>query len=399
MKSDPGADALAHAPKQKPRELPRPAGKASRGLSRADRSRKIATARAERSSLTRAAALVEAGLAPQGRLAELERVGERYAIAITPAAAALIDRGDARDPIARQFVPDAAELERGPQDLADPIGDRAHSPLEGLVHRYPDRALVKLVSLCPVYCRFCFRREMIGPKSSGTLSRAAIDAILGYLGERPEIWEVILSGGDPFILSARRLRDIVARFAEIPHIKVMRWHTRVPVVAPERIDAALVRALKSGGKAVFVALHANHPRELTGEARAACVRLIDAGIPMLSQTVLLKGVNDDEATLAELMRAFVEMRIRPYYLHHLDRAPGTAHLAVPIERGQALMRALRGRLSGLCQPSYVLDIPGGHGKSPIGPSYLAKSDGAPNSGQEAWTVEDFTGAPHSYRAD
>jgi lysine 2,3-aminomutase len=322
----------------------------------------------------------------------MAHIGERYAVAITPAMAALIDRNDTQDPIARQFIPDAAELRASPSELGDPTGDDAHSPTEGLVHRYPDRVLVKLVSQCPVFCRFCFRREIVGPSGSRLLSRKAFEAVLAYVAARAEIWEVIFSGGDPFILSPRRLTEISERFGAVSHIKVIRWHTRVPAVAPERVTEALVRALKNAGKAVFVALHANHPRELTSEARAACARLIDAGIPMLSQTVLLKGVNDDAETLSALMRAFVETRIRPYYLHHLDRAPGTAHFSVPIERGQELMRALRGRLSGLCQPTYVLDIPGGHGKSPITPSYLS---GGPNS----WSIKDFSGLSHAYAAD
>jgi lysine 2,3-aminomutase len=349
---------------------------------------------ASRAGLASAAALVRAGLVAPARQAEVERVAARYAVAITPAMAALIDAADAEDPIARQFLPDRAELAISPHELVDPIGDDVHSPLEGLVHRYPDRALVKLVSVCPVYCRFCFRRETVGRKGAVMLSEDALEAAFAYVAERPAIWEVIFSGGDPFILSPRRVREVVARLAAIPHVKVTRWHTRVPVVAPERITPPLIRALKSAGKAVYVALHANHPRELTPQARSACARLIDAGIPMLSQTVLLKGVNDDEATLAALMRSFVETRIKPYYLHHLDRAPGTAHLSLPIERGHELMRALRGRVSGLCQPSYVLDIPGGHGKSPLGPSY-ARNSVAPSADTD-WTVEDFSGGRHAY---
>ncbi|SDR48824.1 lysine 2,3-aminomutase [Rhizobiales bacterium GAS113] len=347
-----------------------------------------------RTSLTSAAALAKAGLVTPARQAEVERVTARYAVAITPSMAELIDPADARDPIARQFLPDRAELAISPEELADPIGDDVHSPLEGLVHRYPDRVLIKLVSVCPVYCRFCFRRETVGQKGAAMLSEEAIEAALAYVAERPAVWEVIFSGGDPFILSARRIREVVERIGAIPHVKVMRWHTRVPAVAPERVTPALIRALKSAGKAVYVALHANHPRELTPQARSACARLIDAGIPMLSQTVLLKGVNDDEATLASLMRAFVEARIKPYYLHHLDRAPGTAHLALPIERGLELMRALRGRVSGLCQPNYVLDIPGGHGKSPLGPSYATPA--AAEGAEAGWSIEDFSGRPHAY---
>lgn len=362
-------------------------------LSKADaRATKRPNARA-RASLTSVAALDEAGLLRGRSVEAAQRVAERYAVAITPAIAALIEAANAEDPIARQFLPDRAELDTASQEHADPIGDDAHSPTEGLVHRYPDRVLVKLVSVCSVYCRFCFRRETVGHKGKAFLSPTALETALAYVAARPTIWEVIFSGGDPFILSARRLRQVVAAFGAIPHVKVMRWHTRVPAVAPERVTPSLTRALKSAGKAVYVALHANHPRELTPEAVSACARLIDAGIPMLSQTVLLKGVNDDEETLASLMRAFVAARIKPYYLHHLDRAPGTAHFALPIERGQALMRALRGRLSGLCLPSYVLDIPGGHGKSPIGPSYLERLCGS-GSADAAWAIEDFMGWSH-----
>jgi lysine 2,3-aminomutase len=182
----------------------------------------------------------------------------------------------------------------------------------------------------------------------------------------------------------------MAALADIAHVKVVRLHTRVPVVDPDRIDAALVAALKASGKAVYLAVHANHPRELGPAARAACARLSDAGIALVSQTVLLRGVNDDTGVLADLMRAFVETRIKPYYLHHPDLAPGTSHFRVGIEEGQRLVRALRGHVSGLCQPEYVLDIPGGHGKAPLSPpSAHAGDDGA-------WTVEDYRGVEHAY---
>ena len=337
------------------------------------------------------AALLAAGLIPPERVAELERVAARYAVSLTPDIAALVDASDPNDPIARQFVPDAAELDTRAGESADPIGDDAHSPVEGVVHRYPDRVLLKLVHVCPVYCRFCFRREMVGPGKRQSLSRAALAAALDYIRAHPEIWEVILTGGDPLILSPRRLREVLRALGAIDHVKIIRVHTRVPVVAPDKVSAELVRALKVRGKASYVVLHANHPRELTDAARAACARLIDAGIPMLSQSVLLRGVNDDAATLGALMRTFVENRIKPYYLHHCDLAPGTAHLRTSIEEGQALMRALHGRLSGLCQPAYVLDIPGGHGKSPIGPGYLERLPG-----EGGYVVEDFNGGRHSY---
>src|SRR5215216_493747 len=343
-------------------------------------------------SLRSAADLADARLIAREKVSDLERVAARYAVAITPAIAALIEREDAADPIARQFVPDAAELAWQPQESQDPIGDGAHRPVEGVVHRYPDRVLLMLTHVCATYCRFCFRRETVGPQGKSMLSRRALANALAYVAERPEIWEVILSGGDPLVLSERRLGDVVGRLAAIEHVKIIRVHTRVPVVDPGRITPALVRALKAEGKAIYVVLHANHPRELSRAARDACGKLIDAGIPMLSQTVLLRGVNDDAQTLGDLMRAFVECRIKPYYLHHCDLAPGTARFRTTIEEGQSLMRALRGRYSGLCQPSYMLDIPGGHGKSPIGPNYLVSGQREP----EQYVIEDFTGRQHSY---
>jgi lysine 2,3-aminomutase len=253
--------------------------------------------------------------------------------------------------------------------------------------------LLKIVSVCPVYCRFCFRREMVGPGRPSALPPRALREALAYIRSRPEIWEVILTGGDPFILSPRRIRSLVAELAAIDHVKILRWHTRVPVVEPSRVTRDLVHAMQAPGKATYVVLHANHPRELTGAARAACAQLIDAGIPMLSQSVLLKGVNDDPDALADLMRAFVETRVKPYYLHHADLAPGTARFRTSIDEGQDLMRALRGRLSGLCQPAYVLDIPGGHGKSPIGPTYVATPDEAHG---RIHCVEDYAGNRHIY---
>jgi lysine 2,3-aminomutase len=274
-------------------------------------------------------------------------------------------------------------------ESADPIGDDAHSPVEGVVHRYPDRVLLKLVHVCAVYCRFCFRREMVGPGKPTMLSKDALANALDYIGAHKEIWEVILTGGDPLVLSPRRLREVMKALAEIEHVKVIRIHTRVPVAEPDRISAELVRAIKVNGKAVYVAIHVNHARELAPAARQACARLADAGIPLLSQSVLLAGVNDDERTLSDLMRALVECRIKPYYLHHGDLAPGTSHLRTEIATGQELMRALRGRVSGLCQPTYVLDIPGGHGKSPIGPNYVGRSTGE-------YVIDDYKGERHRY---
>jgi lysine 2,3-aminomutase len=342
------------------------------------------------STLRSARDLVDAGFIAPGDEAAASAVASRYAVGITPAMAALIDRSDPNDPIARQFVPDPRELVQTAEERADPIGDLALSPVEGIVHRYPDRVLLKAVHVCPVYCRFCFRREMVGPQGLGTLTPEALDRAIGYIAAHPEIWEVILTGGDPLVLSPRRLAEITGKLAAIGHVRIVRFHTRVPVVEPERVDSELIAALKASGKTTYLAFHANHPRELTPAARAAAARLSDAGIVLISQTVLLRGINDDAEVLAELMRGFVENRIRPYYLHHPDLAPGTSHFRVPIAEGQALMRRLRGRISGLCQPTYILDIPGGHGKSVIeAPSIFEVDDGA-------YEIEDFRGERHLY---
>jgi len=339
-------------------------------------------------TLRRPSELAAAGLVPGAEVPALEQVAARYALAVTPEMVELINPADRRDPIGLQFLPDARELTLRPEEHADPIGDDAHSPVEGLVHRYPDRVLLKPLHACAVYCRFCFRREMVGPGGLRALSPEALARALAYIGERPEIWEVIVTGGDPLILSPRRLRAITTALGAIPHVRVVRFHTRLPVVDPARVTAPVIRAMKASGRATYVALHANHPREFTEAAQAAVARIVDAGLPMLGQTVLLRGVNDDPETLGALMRRFVENRVKPYYLHHGDLAPGTSHFRTTIAEGQALTRDLRGRLSGLCQPTYVLDIPGGHGKSPLSPSYV--------EGPDQDRIQDYRGEWHRY---
>jgi lysine 2,3-aminomutase len=295
----------------------------------------------------------------------IDDVAHRYAVAVSPHLLSLVDPANPHDPIARQFLPSLDELVTLPEELADPIGDAAHSPVPGIVHRHPDRVLFKVVANCPVYCRFCFRREMIGPGKENALSKEALEGALAYIAAHPEIREVILTGGDPFVLSPRRAGEITARLAAIPHVTLIRWHTRVPMVDPARVTDELVAALHAPGATTWVAIHANHAREFAPEARAAIARLMDGGIALVSQSVLLKGVNDNIAALAELMRAFTENRIKPYYLHHPDLAPGTSHFRVSIDEGLALMAALRSGISGLLMPTYMLDIPGGFGKVPL----------------------------------
>jgi lysine 2,3-aminomutase len=339
----------------------------------------------------RAKDLIAAGLIEPDRDEGIRRVAERFSVALTAEVAALIDSADSADPIAAQFVPSEAELVATSAELADPIGDERWSPVPGIVHRYPDRVLLKPTTLCPVYCRFCFRRETVG-KRPGLLEQPALERAFDYVRQRPEIWEVIVTGGDPFLLSPRRVADLVRRLDQIPHLGVIRFHTRVPVVDPRRVRPALVGAL-AAEKAVYVVVHANHPRELTREVKEALSRLNRAGIPLLSQTVLLRGVNDDATVLEALFRGLVAMRVKPYYLHHADLARGTGHFRTGISAGQGLVRSLRGRVSGLCQPTYVLDIPGGYGKVPIAPCAVSSSE------EDEWIVEDSAGVRHRYPPD
>jgi lysine 2,3-aminomutase len=320
---------------------------------------------------------------------DLDEVAARYAVALTPVLNELIDAEAGCGPVSRQFLPDARELDADASEFDDPIGDNVHSPVPGVVHRYPDRVLLMPTRVCAAYCRFCFRREVVGKSQNGLLGDAELQRALAYIRAHEEIWEVILSGGDPLILSARRLAAILAALREIRHVRIVRVHTRVPLVAPGQVSDELVSVLRRAAP-LFVVLHANHEDEFTADGEAACARLVDAGIPMLGQSVLLKDVNDDAESLERLMRRFVENRIKPYYLHHADRANGTAHFRTDIDVGRGLVDNLRGRVSGICQPTYVLDIPGGHGKSPIGPNRVRE-----RSGGEV-EVRDADGRWHRY---
>ena len=310
--------------------------------------------------------LLDAKLVDAADLPQLDQVAARYAVALTPAVRAIIEH--ANDPIALQFVPDPAELVHFPHELADPIGDEAHAPLPGLVHRYPDRVLLKPVLVCPVYCRFCFRREHVGP-GGGAMSPADFDAAIAYIAARPAIREVILTGGDPLMLAPRRLGALLDRLAAIPHVELLRLHSRVPVTDPGRVTTALLTALERDTP-VWLAVHANHAREFSPLAATALRALHAVGVPLLGQSVLLRGVNDSAAALEDLFRAMLRCRVKPYYLHQLDPAPGTSRFHVPIEEGRRLLESLRGRVTGMAWPTYVLDIEGGHGKVPIGPDYL-----------------------------
>ena len=344
----------------------------------------------ERKTVRRVDELVDKGLVDRADLDVLDRVAERFDVAITPDLVDLMTPSDPHDPIARQFVPSKRELTVLPEERIDPIGDDPHTPVKGITHRYPDRLLLKPVHVCAAYCRFCFRREKVGPGSE-SLTREELARAIDYIRTHREVWEVILSGGDPLVLPPRKIAEIVQALSSIEHVRVLRIHTRVPVMDASRIDTDMITALRSPRLTTYVVLHTNHVRELGPQARSACARIVDAGIPMLAQTVLLRGVNDDAETLAELFRELVVLRVKPYYLHHGDLAVGTGHFRTTITEGQTIMRELRRSLSGIAQPTYVLDIPGGFGKVPAGPQYVGPED---EVGRRE--IEDPWGRTHVY---
>ena len=320
-----------------------------------------------RQTLRSAAALRAAGLIPPEAEPAAARIATRYAIALTPTIAALIDPADPADPIARQYLPDPAELATAPWETADPTADAPFTPTKGVVHRYPDRALLKPLLTCPVYCRFCFRRESVG-QATGHLTDAELDTALDWFAAHPQIREAILTGGDPLILSPRRLAHILARLSALPHLDIIRIHSRVPVADPTRITDALTAALDTP-KPLYLCIHANHAREFTPPETATALRRLAHTATLLGQSVLLRGVNDSTEALEALFRAMLRHRVKPYYLHQLDPAPGTARFLVPVDEGRAILRALRGRVSGLAWPVYVQETPDGGGKRPLGPAW------------------------------
>ncbi len=313
---------------------------------------------------------------------------DKYSYKITDLVKKTILGNVFNDPVAKQYIPQIKELKILPEERIDPIGDDTYMPVNGVVHRYPDRVLLKLSNICAVYCRYCFRREMIGT-GSGVLSVKDLTVAIDYIRNHPEIWEVILSGGDPLILSVRYLEDVFDQLSDIRHVQVLRIHTRVPIAAPEKITKELCD-LFAQKKPLYIVLHVNHSQEITPDVEAAIEKLQAAGCILLSQSVLLKGVNDDSHVLETLFRRLVVLGVKPYYIHHLDLAPGTSHFRVSIKDGQAIMRRLLGRISGLCQPQYMLDIPGGAGKVPINPYYIEELE------DESFVVESYNGDKYTY---
>jgi len=291
-------------------------------------------------------------------------VVDRYPMRITPTYLSLIEQ--VGDPIWRQAVPDPSELADG--QSPDPLEEENLSPVPGMIHRYPDRVVWLLSGQCAVFCRFCMRKRRVGRCDAGSVD---IEGGVAYLEQTPAVRDVILSGGDPLLLDDDMIEGILSRLRRIPHIEIIRIGTRVPVTLPSRVTPRLCRMLKQYHP-LYVNTHFNHPREITPRSAEACRRLADAGIPLGNQTVLLKGVNDDPATLRELFTALLRLRVRPYYLHQMDLVQGTAHFRTPVETGLSVIRALRGFCSGLAVPHFVIDLPGGKGKVPLLPNRVGR---------------------------
>lgn len=312
-------------------------------------------------------------------LTEDERLGAERAeragfpISVTPYYLGLIDPADPNCPIRRQVVPSLRESEVGPGDLRDPLGEESHEVAPDLVQRYPDRVLLLVSDRCSVYCRFCTRSRMVGA-GGGARSLERLGPALAYIRSHAEISDVIISGGDPLVMSTSKLVAIIQAVRDIPSVQTIRLATRVPVTLPQRITTELLTALRPLHP-LWIMTHFNHPKELTAESTSACRKLADAGFPVMNQTVLLRGINDDVATLATLFRGLVRERVRPYYLLQMDPVVGSSHLRTTVKRGRSLMAELQGKLSGIALPKYIVDTPGGFGKVPAGPSFVEREVG------------------------
>ncbi len=269
----------------------------------------------------------------------------------------LINWYDESDPLRKMVLTSNLESDIKEYELQDPIGDESHSPIPGIVHRYPNRCLLMLTNICPVHCRFCFRRNLLSH------NQADFEKSMQYIEEHTELWEVILSGGDPFMFTDYFLAKIITRLKQINHIKIIRFHTRTPAVYPKRVTPEFLKIISKAQP--FIVLHINHPKEITRDFIDCVNGLKGTGAILLSQTVLMKDVNDDEKTLGLLFKKLIEIGVKPYYLHHLDLAAGTHHFRVSVEKGKSIMQKLRGNLSGICLPEYVIDTPGGYGKIPV----------------------------------
>lgn len=354
------------------REAIRPDGEPLPPASRVQPVDEEAAWRAEAQGTIRTLVALEAALplTPSERAGAARAVAGGFPLAITPHYLGLVDRDDPRCPIRLQCVPRAEEETEVPGDLRDPLGEEAHEVAPHLVQRYPDRALLLATDRCGVYCRFCTRSRMVGD-GGGARSMEALAPAFAYLEKHPEVREVIVSGGDPALMSTSRLVTLLRRLASIDHVGNVRLATRVPVTLPQRVTPSFARALASAHSSLWVMTHFNHPKELCDASRRALANLVDAGLPVMNQTVLLRGVNDDAATLETLFRSLVRSRVRPYYLLQMDPVRGTSHLRTRLDVGVTIMERLQGRLSGIALPKLICDTPGGRGKVPLGPDVVA----------------------------
>lgn len=294
--------------------------------------------------------------------------GKKLAMSIPPYFASLMDPDDPECPIRRQVIPRAAEAKTETWEMPDPCGEDEHSPVPGLVHRYPDRVLFLVTDRCAAYCRYCTRSRLVS-NASGYDFQPDFSAQIEYIRRTPEVRDVLLSGGDPLLLSDKRLEKLLSELRDIPHVEFLRIGTRIPIFLPQRITPELCEMLRRFHP-LFISVHANHPKELTGEVRDGLARLADAGIPLGNQSVLLKGVNDTPNTMMALLHKLLMCRVKPYYLYQCDLISGSAHLRTSVKRGVELMRSLRGHTTGYALPQYVVDAPGGGGKVPINPEYI-----------------------------
>jgi lysine 2,3-aminomutase len=348
-----------------------------------------------RSSITSVEALARALPLTARELEGAQRAErEGLPIAITPYYLSLCDPGDPSCPVRKQCVPDGRESVVVEGDMADPLGEVEHEVAPHLVQRYPDRALLLATDRCAVYCRFCTRSRMVGD-GGGAVSIAALGPALAYLRAHPEVIDVIVSGGDPLNMATERLTRVVAAVRAVESVETIRLATRVPVTMPQRITRELVRALRPFHP-LWVMTHFNHPKELTAESLGACALLADAGFPVMNQSVLLAGINDDAPTLEALFRGLVRARVRPYYLLQADPVRGTSHLRTPLGRGLELMEALQGRLTGIALPKLICDTPGGRGKVPLVPAYVLGHDDAAPGRSGRTHLRTFRGETASY---
>ena len=313
-------------------------------------------------------------LTPEEREGAERAEREGLPIAITPYYLSLCDKHDPGCPVRKQCVPRREEGLEVEGDLEDPLGEEEHEVAPHLVQRYPDRVLLLATDRCAVYCRFCTRSRMVGD-GGGAVSLEKLEPAFAYIASHPNVRDVIVSGGDPLAMATDRIEKLIARIRSIPTVETIRLATRVPVTLPMRITNELLEALRPHHP-IWVMTHFNHPKELTPESIAACTRLADAGFPVMNQSVLLAGINDDAATLETLFRGLIRARVRPYYLLQADPVRGTGHLRTPIERGVAIMEQLQGRLTSIALPKLICDTPGGRGKVPLSPdNVVSKKDG------------------------